>query len=149
MIGIGGFIINSSQSLYMFDMFDTPGIQYGFYLAGLGVISAINMAILVPHVWTRFFSRRQLLIIIYSGLIIGYALASHMGSEISYMAVFLLTTIVSGPSQVIYNQHIMSQATPDEVGELSGALGSISSIAMIIGPLIGGALLHYHINIHR
>jgi MFS family permease len=107
------------------------------------------MAILVPRVWTKFFSMRQLLMIIYGWLIIGYLIASIMTSEVSYITVFLLTTIVSWPYQVIYNQHIMSQAQPHEVGELSGTLGSVSNIAMIIGPLIGGTLLQYHINIHR
>jgi hypothetical protein len=65
LIGIGAFVINASQSLYMADLFGTPGTRYGLYLAGLGIISAINMAILVPRVWTKFFSMRQLLMIIY------------------------------------------------------------------------------------
>ncbi len=58
-------------------------------------------------------------------------------------------SILSGPYQVIYNRHTMSQAQPHEIGELSGAMSSLTSIGMILAPLIGGLLLHYHINIHR
>ena len=47
----------------------------------------------------------------------------------------------------LYNAEIMSQARPDEVGEVSGMLWWLQSLFMFIGPLIGGILLSQGINV--
>jgi hypothetical protein len=68
--GIGIFIVNSSQSLYMFAQFNTPGTRYGFYLSGIGIIIALNLAVFVPRIWTKYFSTKQILLVSYTSAII-------------------------------------------------------------------------------
>jgi MFS family permease len=132
----------------MADMFGTSGITYGYYMAGVWVIAALNMALLVPHFRTKYFSTTTILKISFSSLVIGYILLWFIASEISYLVVFFLTVILSWAYGVLYNVHIMSQAAPDEVGEMSWMFGSIQSLAMIFGPLFGWILLESQLNMH-
>jgi hypothetical protein len=60
-LGIGGFIINIGQPLYMQNIFGTTGAQYGIIMAAMGVIMAINLALLIPTFWTKRFSNTQLI----------------------------------------------------------------------------------------
>ncbi|USN54925.1 MAG: hypothetical protein H6765_10845 [Candidatus Peribacteria bacterium] len=93
-MGIGGFIINSVQSLYMANNFGTPGQRYGYYLAGVGVLMAINMAVLIPRFWTKVMSTKALLVWSYSWLIGGLFLVSFLHTEVSYIAVYYVVMIL-------------------------------------------------------
>jgi DHA1 family tetracycline resistance protein-like MFS transporter len=148
-LGFGWFIINSSQSLYMADMFGTSGIMYGYYMAWIWVIAALNMALFVPHFWTKYFSTTTIIKISFSSLVVGYLLLWFIASELSYLLTFFLTVLLSWAYGVLYNVHIMSQAAPGEVWEMSWMFGSIQSLAMIFGPLFGWLLLESTLNMHR
>lgn len=146
---IGWFIINATQSLYMFNTFGTPGTRYGYYLAGLGVLSAINMALLVPKFWTRHRSNHHLLVWSFTVMSIGYGISWLLTTESSYVLWFYVTVLLGGMRWVLYNTEIMKDGLPHETGRLSGMMGSLQSLTMVIGPLIGGFVLSQDINIHR
>jgi hypothetical protein len=63
------------------------------------------------------------------------------------MILFYITILFGNAYFVIYNRKIMSYAQPHEIGEVSGMLGGLQSAFMFVGPLIGGLLLNYHIDI--
>gem|GEM_PF-2314034 len=62
-LGVGGFIVNSSLSLYMNNIFGTSGIQFGYIFAIFGVITALNMALLLPKFWTKILSTKSLIVL--------------------------------------------------------------------------------------
>lgn len=70
LLGIGGFIINSSMSLYMNGLFGTPGSQFGLYMGISGLIGAINMGYLIPNVWLKKFSADTVNVINHISLIV-------------------------------------------------------------------------------
>lgn len=62
LVGVGGFIINASISLYMLSKFGTTGEVSGYVFAFMGVLSAINLGFLAPKFWTKQFSNKQLIV---------------------------------------------------------------------------------------
>lgn len=149
LLGVGGFIVNSSQSLYMNNLFGTTGSQYGYYMAVAGVIGAINMGYLIRKVWLKHFATKTILIISHLALAIGYLLVGLMTQEHWFLGIFYMTILLGNTYMVIYNTEIMSHAKPNERGELSGMMSGLQSAFMFVWPLIWWLLLHYHINIFR
>jgi len=148
LVGIGGFVIHSGQSLYMNNYFGTPWVRYGYYLAGLWIISAINMAVFVPRFRTKHFSNTTLFIFNFLVYIVGLFLVSSMVTEMTYMLLFYVMSLLWGVYSVLYNVEVMSHAKTGEIGELSGMFGSLQSMTMVLGPLIAGILLESTINMH-
>lgn len=147
LLGMGGFMINATQSLYMNHIFGTSGEQYGYYLAILWIITWLNMALLVPRFWTKKFANRQLIILAHLALIIWYAIVGIVSKEWIFLAVFYTTIAFGNIYTPIYNIEIMSQAHPDEIGEISGMLGGLQSLFMFVWPLIWWVLLSANINV--
>lgn len=135
-LGMGGFMINATQSLYMNDTFGTTGEMYGYYLAVLGIITGLNMAVLVPKFWTTHMSNKNLITMAHIALIIGYALIGFLTQERLFLSIFYIAVFLGNIYNPLYNIEIMSQAHPDEIGEVSGMLGGLQSLFMFIGPLI-------------
>ncbi|HMY81027.1 MAG TPA: MFS transporter [Candidatus Absconditabacterales bacterium] len=148
-LGVGGFMINATQGLDMQKLFGTTGAQYGWYLAIVGLIAAINMGFLVPKFRTKFFTNKTLIIMAHIVIVVGRGLigtTSHLGR---YLGLFYLTILLSGYYMTVYNIEIMSHAKPGEIGELSGMLGGLQSLLMFVGPLIGGIMMAFQRNIYR
>jgi MFS family permease len=82
-------------------------------------------------------------------MIFGYIVVSMMTTELHYIGIFYLMIFLSGAYGIVYNVQIMSQAEPDEIGEMSGMFGSLHSLTMVIGPLVAGMLLESTFNLHR
>ena len=70
-----------------------------------------------------------------------------MNNEVAFLLLFYITILFGNAYFVIYNTKIMSTAQPNERGEISGMISGLQSAFMFVGPLIGGLLLQYHINI--
>ncbi len=148
-IGVAVFIVNSSQSLYMHNLFDTSGERYGYILAIAWVIMAINMWVLIPKFWMKVFSTRKLLYRVFFWMVIWYATLGFMHTETSYVIVLYITMLFTWAYGVVYNIYIMSHAKKNEVGELSWMMWSLQSLFMVIWPIIGGVLLETNFNIQR
>ncbi len=148
-LGVAVFIVNSSQSLYMHNLFDTSGERYGYILAIAWVIIAINMGVLIPKFWMKIFSTRYLLYRTFFWMVAWYALLGIMNTETSYVITLYTVMLFTWAYGVVYNIYIMSHAKKNEVGELSWMLGSLQSLFMVFWPIVGGVLLESDINIHR
>ena len=146
-LGIGWFAINATQWLYMNNTFGTTGQQYGYYLAIVGVMSAINLGFLVPKFWMKRFSHKWLIIFAHAALILWYALVWLSHDLYTFLWLFYLTIVLGNIDTPVYNIEIMSTAKPHEIGELSGMLGGAQSLFMFVGPLVWGILLQFHYNI--
>jgi DHA1 family tetracycline resistance protein-like MFS transporter len=148
LLGVGGFMINATQSLYMNNLFGTSGEEYGYYLALVGIITALNLGFLVPRFWTKMFSNKQLIIMSHIVLIIGYMLVGYASSLYGFLGLFYATILLSGYYVTVYNVNIMSKALPHETGELSGMLAGTQSLLMFVGPLLGGLILAIKYNVY-
>jgi MFS transporter, DHA1 family, tetracycline resistance protein len=141
------FMINATQSLYMNHLFGTSGEHYWYYLAWLGIIMWINMAVLVPKFWTKKFSNQYLIIGAHIALIVWYLIVWLLVNELAFLGFFYVTMLLWNIYNPLYNVEIMSHAKPDEIGEISWMLWWLQSFFMFLWPLIGGIMLSQHINI--
>jgi DHA1 family tetracycline resistance protein-like MFS transporter len=104
----------------------------GITLAVVGVASMIISAGVVGPVVARFGERRSL----FAGLLLGatgFALFGWAGSAWLFLVAIpinALWALAGPPSQSMMSQRVSAS----EQGQLQGALGSVRSIAMIIGP---------------
>jgi len=147
-LGVGGFIVNSSLSLYMNNIFGTSGIQFGYIFAIFGVITALNMALLLPKFWTKILSTKSLIVLAHAMAIWWYVVISQIvGSESWFIVALYSTILFSGFYMPLYTTIIMTQADPKNTGEISGMLSWAQWLFMFVGPLIGGIMLNYGYNI--
>lgn len=147
LLGVGLFTINSSQWLYMQNLFGTTGEQYGYYLSIAWVMSALNLWLLIPKFWLKRFSPRRIILFAHAMLIIGYILVWLSQNLYLFLWLFYITLILGNLYMPVYNIEIMSKAKPNELGEISGMLGGLQSLFMFVWPLVGWILLNFHINI--
>jgi MFS transporter, DHA1 family, tetracycline resistance protein len=147
LLGIGTFTINASQSLYMNNLFGTTGEHYGYFLAIIWVLSALNLWLIVPKFWLKRFTPRQVIMVSHITLIIWYILIWLSQNFTLFVAFFYVTMILWNIYMPVYNIEIMSKAKLNEIWEISWMLGWRQSMVMFIWPLIWWILLNYHINI--
>ena len=104
----------------------------GMSLAVVGITSVLASGVLVGPVVKRFGERRSLFLGLCFGtlgfLLFGWAAAAWL--FFAAIPINALWALASAPSQSLMTQRV----SPSEQGELQGALGSLRSIAMVIGP---------------
>jgi DHA1 family tetracycline resistance protein-like MFS transporter len=147
LLGIGGFVVFASLSLFMHTAFWTSGSVYGYILAVSWVISAFNMWYLVPKFRTKRFSHRQLIIWTHIVLIGWYSILWVIHNYTLFILLFYVVWLLWGIYMPVYNAHIMSHAKQGEIGELSWMLGGAQSLFMFVWPLVWWLLLTYGGNI--
>jgi MFS transporter, DHA1 family, tetracycline resistance protein len=120
--------------LYCIAQFNWNTRAIGFSLALVGVCSAITAATLVgPAV--KYFGERRTLLLGLTTFAIGNVLIG-INSIYAVVAgiIMLCVSIYNSPVQSLMTKRV----GPNEQGELQGAMGAITGIAMMIGPLIFG-----------
>jgi len=106
----------------------------GNSLALVGIASMIIMAAVIGPVVARFGERRTLFAGLFLGAL-GFALFGWAPTGWLFMIAIpinCLWALAGPPSTSMMTQHV----SPSEQGQLQGALGSVRSIAMIVGPSI-------------
>lgn len=130
-----------SDKEFGFDSFST-----GMLFAVIGVVVALNQAVLLKRLWLKYFSESALewgmLLVLGAGLIL-------MGS--GYLALFYMSlplyALGQGILRVVITSQAAGKANPTMKGETLGILAAIMSLAMILGPIIGGALFEVNENL--
>ncbi len=143
------FAISTALSLFMNTKFWTTWVMYWYILAISGLLSAFNLWLLIPKFWTKYFTTRQLIIWSHIALIVWYWILWFIDSYTPFILFYYSIVVLWWIYMPVYNIQIMSQAKPDEIGELSGMLGGAQSLFMFFGPLLWWLLLTYWGNIFR
>ena len=132
-----GIALSTQQgvfALYTQNVLGMSAQTTAWIFAGVGILIVINQFVLVPKLWLKHFSRKNLtyLMLIMFGLGIIF-------QSVPVIAVFIaslfLTTFGQGNLRMLFGSFI-SNANPAKRGEYLGISSSIMSLAMIIGPLI-------------
>lgn len=152
-IGIGWFSYQTSLPIETKQAYGIGGEYYGYILAAFGVITAINMAVLLPKLWLPRFSTRQLITIahiglgiILAGLTINGILPS--GSFWIFLVLLIIQPVFNTILGPVYQWEIIAHSSPEKTGELTGVMSSIQTLTMVIGPVIGGILLDLHLPLY-
>jgi DHA1 family tetracycline resistance protein-like MFS transporter len=140
-LNTGIFLFQAVMTLAISQYFGVPGENIGYYLAVQGLLIAFNQGYLFSRFWTKKFTPYASIIGLH---IVGMIVFIMMGFVQSWPVFVILWLGISPLSSLIgafYTTEIIAHTDKKETGGINGILGSIGSITMIIGPLIGGFLL--------
>lgn len=125
--------------LYTHFKFGWGAKENGIALFCVGLTAAVVQAVLLKHLLKKFGEIRLSLIGLASGTLVlaGYGLATQ-GWMMYALILSNLFAFAAGPAM----QAIVSKATdPREQGSLMGSLQSLSSLAVVVAPIVGTQIL--------
>lgn len=138
-------IVQSTFSMFTQQAFGYDSLQTGLLFTALGVIIAINQTLLLNKFWTKYFTNRQLEMIMFIITVIGLVLASSQ-----HLLLFYASLPFVGTSQAVYRvvvaNEAISKVDPTMKGEIMGTIASVMTAAMVISPIAGGALFEMNIS---
>jgi multidrug resistance protein len=141
-----GLAISMQQAifaLYLGKVFSYGSFVSGLFLTGIGVLITLNQGLLMPKFWLKKFKERNLELAMMGVFAIGFFLMST-----SILGIFIagIIGITFGQSilRVLLTSQIVGNSL-DRKGEVLGAMTSVMFLAMIIGPVIAGALFVTHV----
>ncbi len=139
MFGLANVTAQTVFSLFVSKEFGFDAFVTGLTFTGMGVIVAINQAVLLKRVWLKYFREPSLEKIMLWVLIIGVGLIATKS-----LWFFLLATLFLGTGQsvfrVVLTSEVAGTADPQSKGEKLGMLSSLMSICMVLGPVFSGPL---------
>ena len=144
LVNMAQFILHNVWVLYTGHRYAWTAKQVGLSLALVGVLGGLVQAVLARRVVPLLGEGRALLLGIALGVVsfIGYGLAP-TGLVVCFM---LVIGCLGGIGQPATQSLISGQVGPDEQGALQGALMSLTSVAQMIAPLLGGWTLAWGIS---
>ena len=123
--------------LYLHKIFGFGTLGVGLSMALVGVVVALNQAVLLRRFWFKKFTPAYLNIAILLPFAFGYLI---MG--VPYLVCFGIALIVTAFGQGLFRATMMNQivshAEKKKQGEVVGTSSSVLSLSMILGPLLGG-----------
>jgi len=141
-----GLAISVQQAvfaLYLGKVFSLGAFAAGLFMTGIGVIIILNQGYLLSHFWLKYFDERDLELYLMGVFALGFFLLSS-----SVLSIFIVGLIGMTFGQSILRVVLTSQIVAnslDKKGEVLGAMTSVMSLSMIVGPLFAGALFVSHV----
>lgn len=138
---LGHQVLPSTWAYYSMLKFGWSEAMVGASLAGVGVVMAISQGWLTRVLIPRLGERRAAGIGLVFGATayLGYALSTRGWMVFAWMLTWFLAALVYPSMNALMSQ----QVPPDAQGELQGAVGSLYSMASIVGPPIMTQLFGY------
>jgi DHA1 family tetracycline resistance protein-like MFS transporter len=130
-------IMQSILALYLEDVFHYGSFEVGLFMAGMGVVIALNQAVVLKHFWLKYFEESKLGMWMLLISAIGFLF---IGSKIFFVFVagFIITAFGHSLIRILTTSQVAGASEKNERGEALGMLSSLSFAAMAIGPIISG-----------
>ena len=128
------YVLPSTLVLYAFHRYGWDVATVGWVLASIGICNALVSALLVRHVVHRLGERRMLMLGLCGGAVgfAIYGLASTGSGFLLGVPVMALLGLASPAVQSMLTREVGNS----EQGRLQGSLGSMASVAGIVGPML-------------
>lgn len=139
LFGLAFFSSQSVLALYAMDAFGLNAFATGLLFTGMGVIVALNQAVLLNTVWIKYFSESALTLGMTAVLFVGVAIMAAPFIPL-FLAGLLLVATGQSILRVVLTSQVAGRAHPMRKGEAIGNLASIMAASMVIAPTIAGAL---------
>lgn len=138
LFGVAVSIQQSTFALYLDKVFNYGTFVSGMFMTFFGLVLAINQGLLLKRFWLKHFGEPQLELIMLLVLCTGFFL---MSTPYLYIFIIGLIGLIFGQSvlRVVMSSQIVG-ASQQKQGQTLGIMSSIMSLAMIVGPTIGGSL---------
>jgi DHA1 family tetracycline resistance protein-like MFS transporter len=135
------FILQTVWVLYTTFRFSWTPTQNGWSLFLVGATTFVMQGFMLKRLIAHFSTRRVVLAGLCSGVIchLGWALATHGWMMYAFIALNLLSYVVAPTLQSL----VSAAADERTQGQTMGAVAALSSIASVLGPVIGAPLLGF------
>ncbi|MCK9272858.1 MFS transporter [Candidatus Gracilibacteria bacterium] len=141
------YIYQSVLPLYLSKHYGVSGSFSGYVMATSGLVLALNQGLLMGRFWLKKFNSNQLIFIINISLLIFYLLLTIVEPLYLFVGLLILLLPFRALLNPVYQSEIIEYTEVHKRGEIMGVLTSLQSLAMFIGPLLGGLLLEKNISI--
>lgn len=131
--------MQATFAIYMHDRFDFSPSAIGYIFTGMGAIMIFNQGFALKRFWLKNFKESSLELWPFLFFAVGFFLMSS-GNLVIFFLGLLVMAFNQSILRVIVTSRVAGFAGPAKKGETLGAMSSIMSAAMIVGPIIGGAL---------
>ncbi len=132
-------VVHAIFALFAQHVFGFNSFQTGMFFTVIGVVIAINQAVLLNKFWLHRFSEKQLEHFMLFVVSLGLLLIATQN-----MMLFFISLPLLGTSQAILRVVITSQAVsktdPRMKGEVMGIIASVMTATMVVGPILAGLL---------
>lgn len=127
----------SIMALYVGDVFNFTVFNTGLMMAGIGVIIAINQAVLLKAIWLKYFSQENLTISTIFIMMTAFSVIWFPWLLV-FLGALLLVTLAQSILRITLTNYLLKEGEVNRQGELLGVLTSVMSLAMIISPILAG-----------
>ncbi len=138
-------IVQTIFALFVQKAFNYNSFQTGIMFTLIGVIIALNQLLLLNTFWVKRFTNRDLEQIMLIFAVIGLLLTATQN-----IYLFLASLPFFGTSQAVYRVVVANSALqkidPKMKGEVMGIITSIMTGAMVVSPIVAGALFQQNIS---
>jgi DHA1 family tetracycline resistance protein-like MFS transporter len=139
LFGIAFAGMQSVFALFTKAAFGFSAVKTGYLFTAMGVVLVINQAFALKKVWLKYFKEIDLEVWFFIIMSLGFMFADLKIFPLFALGIFL-TTLGQSTLRVVMSSGVAGVAGQLRRGEVMGIMGSIMSIAMIVGPLLAGAL---------
>ncbi len=124
-------------SLYFRDVFGFNELNVGVIFGLTGIVIALNQGFAMKHLWLKFFKEPILELCMLAIFASGFFLLS---SSILFVVgiALLLTTFGQSILRVVMTSQVVGVSPKDQRGEALGIMSSITSLSMMVGPVLAG-----------
>ena len=134
LIQLAHFALQSTWAWYMIEKFSWSEAQIGYSLMAVGLSAAIVQGGLIRVIIPKIGERKAVII---GGIVMFLAFLAYAFVTKGWMVYLVIAFGAFGALMQPAIQGIMSRTIPEDAqGELQGAVSSMMSIAMIIGPIL-------------
>ena len=123
-----------AQHAFGFDSFMT-----GVFFSLIGVVTALNQTVLLNRVWLKYFTDAQLELFMIIVLLVSF-IALGTRSLVLFYGGFPLLATGQAVLRVVVTSQVAGKANPHMKGEALGILTSLMAAAMVLAPVLSGAL---------
>ena len=146
LFGVSFMASQSVFSLYAEAAFGFSSFKTGLLFSGIGVITALNQAVLLKTLWLRYFTEPSLEFLMTAVLTVSLFLMALQSLPVFYIAVVLLASAQS-ILRVVITSRVAGLAPPHMKGEVLGIMTSLIAASMVFAPVIAGLLFEVHISL--
>ena len=120
--------------------FDFGPKDHGQFMSAVGLFYAVSQGFAAPRIVAYAASKTRVLACCCVALSVGRCAALATDSLSVVYALFFCIITALGTFNTVLTNEITGLAAKDEVGGLIGVLGSVESVAGMVGPVVGGEL---------
>ncbi len=139
----GAYAVNS---IYFADRFGFNAFIIGVIMTIQGIIMALNQMVGLKHFWLRRFKEPQLVLLMFFVFACGYLLMGLVYAIFFFLGI-LFAVFAQSVLRALFTSEVIGLAPPTIKGEVMGMIGSVTSLGMVIGPLVTGPVYNYKNNL--